>query len=128
MSLADRVIARDATTDRAAIVAALAGGAGLSATPAPPDVPTAGAAWPVWDQTTYAGKLSLPAQPAYLIYVLLPAGYNPSTIDAGDQFITDVVSALWPLGNIEWAEPVAVRFDDAGMTMPAIRVRLVMRG
>ena len=70
----------------------------------------------------------MPSQPAYLVYVLLPAAYNPDTIDAGDQFVTDVVAALWPLGHVEYAEPVGVRFDDAGMTMPAIRIRLVVRG
>jgi hypothetical protein len=128
VSLADRVIPVAAVTDRASVVAALAGVAGVSATPAAPDVPTPGAAWPVWDQTTYAGRLGAPSQPAYLVYVLLPAGYAPETIDAGDRFISDVVAALWPLGHIEFAEPVAVRFDDAGMTMPAIRIRLVIRG
>jgi hypothetical protein len=127
VSLADRVIS-SAATDRAAVVAALAGVAGVSATPAAPDVPTAGAAWPVWDQTTYGGRLGAPSQPAYLVYVLLPAGYAPDTIDTGDAFVSDVVAALWPLGHIEYAEPVAVRFDDAGMTMPAVRFRLVIRG
>jgi hypothetical protein len=128
VSLADRVILNTAADDRTAVVEALAGVPGLSATPAAPDVPTAGAAWPVWDQTTYAGRLGAPSQPAYLVYCLLPAGYATETIDAGDQFVSDVVAALWPLGHIEYAEPVAVRFDDAGMTMPAIRVRLIIRG
>ena len=128
MSLATRPEPLAASADtRAALVAALSTVQGLSASRAAPDVPTAGAAWPVWTQTTYAGRLGAPAVHTYDVYVILPAGYLPSTVDQADGLRDQVAAALWPAGTVQSTEPVSVQFDDSA-TMPGIRARVIMRG
>jgi hypothetical protein len=129
MSLAQRTLLLPAAaTDRAVVVAALNTIEWAHALPEAPDTPTPGACWPRWDQTTYGGQLSAPAQPAYLVYALLPSGDMATTVDAGDQYVTDLVGALWGLGRIEYAEPTSVPFEDGSAPVPAVRVRLVIRG
>jgi hypothetical protein len=112
---------------RASIVAALGAVPGLVPSANVPDVPTPGAAWPAWVQTTFAGTLARPGIPAYDVYVLLPAGYRADTVEQGDSLLALVADALWPLGQLQLAEPVTVRFDSS-QTMPGLRVRLVMKG
>jgi hypothetical protein len=124
--LAPRAITMPGDT-RAAIVAALGAVPGLVPSTNVPDVPTPGAAWPAWVQTTFAGTLASPGVPAYDVYVLLPAGYRQDTVEQGDSLLALVVDALWPLGQVQLAEPVTVRFDSS-QTMPGLRVRLVMKG
>jgi len=131
MSLATRAAtAPTPAADRASIVEALAAIPSVVASASAPDVPTEGATWPVWDLTEYAGKVGAPSQPAYFIYRLLPAGYTPETVDAGDRIVQELEDALWGVGRLEYSEPVRVRFDDGsggGITMPAVRVRLILR-
>ena len=112
---------------RAAIVAALATSPGLVAVPNVPDVPTEGAAWPVWVQSIPSGALLSPMRATYDIYALLPAGYVATTVEAGDGLVGQMCRALWNLCLVELAEPVQVRFDNQ-TTMPGIRLRATMRG
>jgi hypothetical protein len=111
---------------RAALVSALATVPGLSATRAAPDNPTAGATWPVWATTTYTGRVGSPGVHTYDVYVVLPAGYLPSSVDAADGLRDQVAGALWPVAVVQTAEPVSIQFDDSA-TMPGLRVRVVAR-
>lgn len=112
---------------RAAIVAALAEVPGLNATSSAPDVATAGAAWPRWVQTTYAGHLCALAEDQYDVLVTLPADYAATTVDEGDGFRDTVGLALVRLGRVAYAEPVSIAFQDR-QVMPGLRFRLEVKG
>lgn len=116
-----------ATDSRTALVTALATVPSLSVTPQVPDVPTEGAAWPVWMQTTWAGLLASPGRATYDVYVLLPAAAAATTVETADGLLAQVAQAIWQLCVIELAEPVSVRFDNQ-TTMPGMRLRVTMRG
>jgi len=116
-----------AADSRAQIVAALAAVPGISATPQTPEVPTEGAAWPVWVQTTFDGVLALPGRPTYDVYALLPAGHLATTVETGDGLLGQLTMALWLVAVVELAEPVMVRFDNQ-TNMPGLRLRVTMRG
>lgn len=116
-----------ATDARTAVVQALATVPGLSATPNVPDVPTEGAAWPVWVQTTFNGTLLLPGRATFDVYALLPAGYVVTTVETADGLLGQVAAALWSVCVVQLAEPVSVRFENQ-TTMPGIRLRVIMRG
>lgn len=124
--LASRAILAPADT-RQAIVDALASVPGLVGYPSVPDVPTEGAAWPTWVQSTFTGVLAVPGVPAYDVYVLLPAGYRAETVEQGDSLLAQVAAALWPIGHLELAEPVQVRFENHS-TYPGLRIRMTMKG
>ena len=111
---------------RAAIVAALATVEGLTGTPVAPDQATAGAAWPVWIQTTYDGALCTLARDRWDVLVTLPAGYAAATVDDGDAFRDVVALALIRLGGVDYAEPVSITFADR-QAMPGLRFRLVTK-
>lgn len=116
-----------ATDSRTQLVQALASVPSLTASPTVPDVPTEGAAWPVWVQTTFDGVLSLPGRGTFDIYALLPAGYVTTTVETADGLLGDLARALWQLCVVQLAEPVQVRFDNQ-TTMPGLRLRVIMRG
>jgi hypothetical protein len=116
-----------AADSRALIVAALATVSGLSATPQVPEVPTEGAAWPVWIQATPTGSVAWPMRHTYDVYVLLPAGSIGTTVEAADGLLGQVLTALWLVCVVELAEPVMVRFDSQ-TNMPGLRLRVRMRG
>jgi len=127
MSLANGSATRSTTSQgtRAGIVAALATLNGVTAYPTVPDQATAGAAWPKWVQTNYAGHLCTLTQDTYDVLVTLPAAYVATTVDQGDAFRDVVAPVLLRLGRLEVAEPVNVTFNDK-QTMPALRFRLVV--
>lgn len=112
---------------RAAVVTALGAVPGLVPSSAVPDVPTEGAAWPTWVQSTFNGVLASPGRPAYDVYVLLPAGYALDTVEKGDGLLGQVCEALWDIAVVQLAEPVNVRFENQ-TTMPGLRLRILMRG
>lgn len=116
-----------ALDSRTMVVQALATVSGLTATATVPDVPTEGAAWPVWVQATPDGSLLLPLRHTYDVYCLLPAGYALSTVETADGLLDPVCRALWDIAIVQLAEPVSVRFDNQ-TTMPGIRLRILMRG
>lgn len=107
-------------------MAALDGVGTIHATPAAPDSPTAGAAWPQWTQTTFDGHLCAPSRYAFSVYVVLPAGDAETTVAAGDQAVTDAAPALRRVADIDAAEPVLITFGDS-TTMPGIRFRVTTR-
>ena len=111
---------------RATLTAALGTVPGLTASPSIPDQATAGAAWVKWIQTTYTGNLETPGIYSYDAFLVLPAEYMAETVDQGDDFLAAVVPALWPLAVVEYAEPVAIQFNDR-QTMPGLRLRIVSR-
>lgn len=123
-TVAQQVVATDS---RDLIVAALATVPSLSASPSTPDVPTEGAAWPVWVQSTFDGVLALPGRATYDIYALLPAGYALHTVETGDGLLGQICTALWQVCVVQLAEPVQVRFENQ-TTMPGLRLRVIMRG
>lgn len=125
--LGSRPLAVIAPDYRATVVAALSNVASLVPSSNVPDVPTEGAAWPVWIQTTFDGVLALPGRPVYDVYCLLPAGYPTDTVEKGDGLLGQVCEALWPVAVVQLAEPVSVRFENQ-TTMPGLRLRILMRG
>lgn len=116
-----------ATDSRTLLVQALATVPSLTATHQVPDVPTEGAAWPVWVQSTFDHSLGLPGVGTYDVYALLPAGYIGTTVEAADSLLGQLCQALWQVAIVQLAEPVQVRFDNQ-TTMPGMRLRIRMRG
>ena len=116
-----------ASDSRTLLVQALATVPSLTVTPNVPEVPTEGAAWPVWVQSTPDGSLALPGRATYDLYVLLPAGAIATTVESGDGLHGQVVAAIWQVAIWELSEPVQVRFDNQ-TTMPGLRLRVRMRG
>lgn len=107
---------------RQAILDALSTVPGLHPTASMPDVATAGAAWPVWEQTTTTrGKLAHVFTRAYGVVVVLPADYLPETVDSAEGLDELVSMALLPVGPFDRITPAMVTFDDAN-AMPAIQV------
>jgi hypothetical protein len=122
MSLAARTV-HTSTAARAELVAALDAVDGLTGYAVVPDTATAGAAWPKWVQSTYAGKLCELRVDVWEIYAVLPANYLEETADQGDQLRDVLAPVLLDLGRVEYVEPVAIGFSD-NQYMPGLRVRL----
>jgi hypothetical protein len=126
MSLASPIRrARSAATARAVLVDAL-DGAGFHASPAAPDNPTAGAAWPQWTGTTFNGHLCDPSEYAFSVYLVLNAGDAETTVNDGDAAVAAAAPALGAVAEISTAEPVLITFGDS-TSMPGIRFRVVTR-
>jgi hypothetical protein len=104
-------------------VAALATVEGITAYPTAPAQATAGAAWPKWVQTTYAGHLDDLALDTYEVLVTLPASYAEQTVDEGDAFRDVVVFALLGVARVVFVEPAQITFSDR-QTMPGLRLRV----
>jgi hypothetical protein len=111
---------------RAALVAALDSVEGLTGYPVAPDQSTAGAAWPKWVQTTYAGRLCDTHVDTWEVYAVLPGDYLPTTADQGDALRDLMAPVLARLGPIEFAEPVSIAFNDH-QQMPGLRFRLTTK-
>lgn len=115
------------TPGRQAVVDALATVDGLTPTPAMPDSPQAGSAWPVWVESRYrAGKLSRPFVPTYEVRVILPAAYHPDTVEAGELLADQVAAALSKVGDVDVAEPVTVVFEQNQTAMPGVMARVTV--
>lgn len=118
--------ARSATT-RATLTAALGTVPGVTAYPNVPDQPVAGAGWVKLVQVTYnAGPFCAPGAYTYEVFLTLPADYLAETVDQGDEFLDVLVPALWPLVVVQYAEPVAIQFNDR-QSMPGLRLRVITR-
>lgn len=90
-----------------------------------PDQPQPWDAFPRWSTTTFTGgRLNYLAVPEYDALVVLPAGYEPDTVDAGDALLDHVAAALMTVGRVETAEPIRLTFDN-GTSAPALRVHVV---
>jgi len=114
------------TDSRTILISALAAVPELTVTTTLPDVPTAGAAWPKWVQAAPPGSLLFPLTHTFDVYVLLPAGYAPETVERADGLLGQVCQAIWDVCVVQLAEPVNVRFDNQ-TTMPGLRLRVIMR-
>lgn len=108
---------------RAALVAALDSIDGLTGYPVAPDQATDGAAWPKWVQSVYSGRLCDTRLDTWEVYAVLPGSYAPTTADQGDALRDLVAPVLGRFGPIDYAEPVAIAFND-NQSMPGLRFRL----
>ena len=80
-----------------------------------------------WTGTLYAGgKLSRLPVSTFEVFVVLPAGYGPTTTAAALEIRDTIAAALSKAGPVERAEPVLVSFGD-GNDMPAIRYTMTPR-
>lgn len=116
-----------ATPGRQAVVDALATVTGLTPTPAMPDTPDFGSAWPVWAESRYRdGKLARPLVPTYEVRVILPASYHRDTVDVGEELAEEVCAALSKIGSVDVAQPVQVVFEQNQTQMPGLLVRVTV--
>jgi hypothetical protein len=115
------------TAGRQAIVAALTPVPGVYPTMSKPDEPMAGSAWPRWAISQHEGvHLCGMAADEFDVYVLLNAGYEPSTVDEGDVLRDACLAALWPIGRVIQSQPTLVIFDTQ-RSMPALLIRVSPR-
>jgi len=101
---------------------------GVVVTPAPPDVPTAGAGWPSWvsaEADTYCGLLN-----TWHVIILLPNPNTQTVIDAGDPLVGLVFAALTDIGEVSIVEPIQVQTSDPtqGNAQPALRFTMTTTG
>lgn len=116
-----------ATAAREAIAGALATVPGVSAYPSAPDNPHELDAFPRWALTNYTGgKLRALAVHEYDALIILPAGYEPDTVNQGDTLLDAAATALMRVGEVRQADPITAQFG-AGASMPALRIRVVPR-
>jgi hypothetical protein len=110
---------------RQAIVDALGTVEGVTPHPSAPDAIAAGDGWPAWESGQYrAGKLAHPITHTYSVFVVLPAGYLPDTVNSGDALAEPLMSAMHKIGDVDLAEPVLIPVGNNATTLPAIRVRV----
>jgi hypothetical protein len=108
-------------------VAALARVDGVTAHPSAPDNPAAFDAFPRWALTDYRrGRLGLVGVHEYDVLVILPAGYEPDTVTAGDSLLDSVTAALYDVAEIQNADPIQLTFGN-GPAVPALRIRVIPR-
>lgn len=114
-----------AADSRAAIAAALGSVDGLTVHTTAPDNPVAFDAFPKWALTNYTGgRLQWLAVHEYDALVILPAGYEPDTVDHGDSLLDRVAAALGSVGVVRTADPIQLTFN-SGSAVPALRIRVV---
>lgn len=112
---------------RAALVAALGRVAGINAHPSAPDNPAAFDAFPRWALSDYhRGRLGMVGTHQYDVLVIVPAGYMPDTVTAGDSLLDEIVNALWDVADVVNAEPVQLTFGNQ-TPQPALRIRVTPR-
>lgn len=87
-----------------------------------PDTVTAGMAWPAWafsEPVTTCGAVT-----TWYVFVALPAGSTASTVDAGDDLVDAVATALWPVGKVIRWEPWRVPLEPGQQGIPVVRYTL----
>ncbi len=125
MSLAVPVEIGSASETRTAICDALSALDEITVHRTAPDTPVAWDAFPRWALTNYTGgRIAWLARHEYDALVILPAGYEPDTVEQGDSLLDRVAFALSAVGVVQTAEPIQLTFN-AGTAMPALRVRVV---
>lgn len=105
------------------IAAALSSVDGVIGLAYPPDVPTAGDAWPQWVQATFPGDCI--QEDSYDVLVLLPVGAVRDAIDAAEALVGPVRDALTEVGYVQSVEPGRVALVDTGEAVPCLRYRLI---
>lgn len=112
---------------RARLVAALAVVEGVTAHASAPDNPAAFDAFPRWALSDFhRGRLGFVAEHNYDVLVILPAGYEPDTVNEGDSLLGRIVAALWDVADVGNADPIQLTFGNQ-LPMPALRIRVIPR-
>jgi hypothetical protein len=109
-------------TARTDIVDALKTVPELAATPTMPDTITAGMAWPAWafsEPLTRCG-----ATTTWYVFVALPAGNLPATVDAADDLVDDIVAVLQAVGKVLRWEPWRIPLEPGQQGIPVVRYTL----
>lgn len=107
---------------RQAILEALAKVPGLNPTPAAPAPIVAGSAWPGWSATEWINACA--TRDTFYVFIALPNGATAATVDAGDEFVEDVATVLWPIGKVVRAEPWAWPVEPGQQAIPVLRFTL----
>lgn len=110
------------TPQRQAIVDALAKVDGLNPSPSAPAPVVAGSAWPGWAFTTWRNACATSTN--WFVFVALPNGLHPATVDAGDELVEDIATALWPIGQVQRVEPWAWPMEPGQQAIPVLRFTL----
>ncbi len=127
MSLATGRVLTPAKSTRDLLVAALATVEGINALQTAPDNPQPFDAFPRWALSDFTrGRLGTPAVHEYDVLVVLPAGYEPDTVAQGDSLLDLVALALWPVAEVQTADPIQLTFGTT-TAVPALRIRVVPR-
>jgi hypothetical protein len=127
VSLATGRVLTPAAPARELLVVALNTVPEISAYLTAPDNPSAWDSWPRWARSDYqAGRLGSPATHEYDVLVVLPAGYEPDTVAEGDSLLDKVAEALWPVAEVQTADPIQLTFGTTS-AVPALRIRVVPR-
>lgn len=111
---------------RAALVDALSGVPGVTATPTAPDSATAGAAWPAWTETAFNGHVADPSRHSFSVYLVLDGAQMETTVAQADRAISAIGPALVGVAIVAAVEPVQITFGDQTI-MPALRFRVTTR-
>ncbi len=109
-------------TARSDIVDALKTVPELAPTSTMPDTITAYMAWPAW---AYSEPLtSCGAVTSWYVFVALPAANTAVTVDAGDDLVDTVATALWAAGKIIRWEPWRIPLEPGQQGIPVVRYTL----
>ena len=113
-------------TTRDQIVAALASGPGLSASPTQPATVAAWAAWPVWRITTWRNQVADGARDiSWYVFVALPASERAATVDAADPAVEQIGQALADADcGVQTVEPFQIVVAGGGDPVPVLRYAL----
>lgn len=87
-----------------------------------PDTITAGMAWPAWAFTEPLNTCA--AITTWYVFVALPAGNLASTVEAGDDLVDTVATALWPVGKVIRWEPWRIPLEPGQQGIPVVRYTL----
>jgi hypothetical protein len=116
-----------AAWSRDRLVEALGRVEGITAAESAPDVPAPGSAWPKWVESRYQlGKLTQPLVHAFDVLVVLPAGYDATTVEAADKWLPALMHELALVASVDVAEPVQLTYPPNAST-PALRIRATPR-
>lgn len=109
-------------TARTDIVDALKTVPELAPTSSMPDTITAGMAWPAW---AYTEPLNVcMAVTTWYVFVALPAANSLVTVEAGDDLVDVVATALYPVGKVVRWEPWRIPLEPGQQGIPVVRYTL----
>lgn len=110
------------TEDRAAIVTALAGVAGVSASPTVPTPIVAGCAWPIWEDLIPVTKCMTTNH--WEVFVALPGSSQLGTVSKGEELLYAAIEVLSPLGTVTVVEPMQWPVETGQQSIPVLRFGL----
>lgn len=106
-------------TARSDIVDALKTVPELAPTATMPDSIVAGHAWPAWAFTEPLNRCG--SVITWYVFVALPATGLASTVDAADDLVDDVASALATVGKVIRWEPWRIPLEPGQQGIPVVR-------